>query len=103
MASIALAEAKRADRVLSVQAPADVAELAGIDPERMARVARARRPLRDAVLKGRWCTSLWPTPALAAQAGMSDEDHGAFVERALSSTGPTRCGRGTGCMPSRTS
>ena len=83
VASIALAEAKRADKVLSVQAPADVAELAGIDPERMARVARARRPLRDAVLKGRWCTSLWPTPALAAQASMSDEDHGAFVERAL--------------------
>jgi aminopeptidase len=31
----------------------------------------------------RWCGTVWPTPALAQQAGMSDDDYAAFVERAL--------------------
>ena len=31
----------------------------------------------------RWCGTLWPTPALAQEAGMSDDDYAAFVNRAL--------------------
>ena len=31
----------------------------------------------------RWCGTLWPTPALAQQAGMGDDDYAAFVNRAL--------------------
>jgi aminopeptidase len=80
---LALTEAKKADKVLSIQATADPRELANTDPERIARSARARRPIREATLKKRWCTTLWPTPALAREAGMSDADYGAFVERAL--------------------
>src|SRR4051794_4524597 len=80
---ISLLEAKKAAKVLSVQAPADTQELAGIDPERIARAARARRPVREATLSKRWCSSLWPTPALAARAGMTEADYGAFVARAL--------------------
>jgi aminopeptidase len=80
---LALTEAKKAHKVLSIQATADPRELAGIDPARIARVARARKPIREATLKTRWCTTLWPTPALAADAGMSEGDYGAFVERAL--------------------
>jgi aminopeptidase len=82
-APLALTEARKANKVLSIQAPADPRELAGTDPERIARVARARKPIREATLKKRWCTTLWPTPALAAEAGMSDDDYGAFVQRAL--------------------
>jgi aminopeptidase len=80
---LALTEAKKVDKVLSVQAPADPRELASTDPERMARAARARRPLREATLSKRWCSSLWPTPALAAQAGMAEDEYAAFVQRAL--------------------
>ncbi len=80
---LALTEAKKADKVLSIQATADPRELATTDPARIARAARARRPIREATLKKRWCTTLWPTPALAAEAGMSDADYGAFVQRAL--------------------
>ena len=80
---LALTEAKKAHKVLSIQATADPRELASIDPARIARVARARKPIREATLKSRWCTTLWPTPALAAEAGMSEDDYGAFVERAL--------------------
>jgi len=80
---LALTEAKKAHKVLSIQATADPRELAGIDPARIARVARARKPIRETTLKKRWCTTLWPTAALAAEAGMSEDDYGAFVERAL--------------------
>ena len=39
--------------------------------------------MREAALARRWCVSLWPTPALAQQAGMSSADFSAFVRRAL--------------------
>ena len=82
-APLALTEAKKTDKVLSVQAPADPRELSDVDPERIARSARARKPLREATLSKRWCSSLWPTPSLAAQAGLSEDDYAAFVARAL--------------------
>jgi aminopeptidase len=82
-APLALTEAKKADKTLRIQATADPRELADADPARIARAARARRPIREATLKKRWCTTLWPTPALAAEAGMTQDDYGAFVERAL--------------------
>ena len=31
----------------------------------------------------RWCGTIWPTPALAQDAGMSNDDYAAFVNRAL--------------------
>src|SRR3954469_23410747 len=37
---VALYEARKADAALAVQAPADTGELVGVDPERIARVAR---------------------------------------------------------------
>jgi aminopeptidase len=82
-APLALTEAKKADKVLSIQATADPRELADTDPARIARSARARRPIREATLSKRWCTTLWPTAALAAQAAMTQEGYGAFVQRAL--------------------
>ena len=80
---VAVYEARKADASLGIQAPADARELAGVDPERIARVARARRPLREATMRKRWCSTLWPTEALATQAGMAFDDYAAFVERAL--------------------
>jgi aminopeptidase len=80
---LALTEAKRVDAVLGVQAPHDVHDLAGVDPERVARYARARRPLREATMRKRWCSTLWPTEALAAQAGMTLDELGAFARGAL--------------------
>jgi aminopeptidase len=82
-APLALTEAKKTDKVLSIQATADPRELAETDPARIARAARARRPIREATLSKRWCTTLWPTPALAAQAQMSEDEYRAFVQRAL--------------------
>ncbi|MBA2261489.1 MAG: aminopeptidase [Solirubrobacterales bacterium] len=83
VAPLELHEAKKIDKVLAVQAPDDVHALSGVDPAQIARAARARRPVREATLRKRWCTSLWPTPALAEQAAMPPEAFAAFVRRAL--------------------
>jgi aminopeptidase len=80
---LALTEAKKIDASLGIQAPADVRELVGVDPARMTRLARARRPVREATMKKRWCSTLWPTEALADQAGMTLADFAAFVRGAL--------------------
>jgi aminopeptidase len=80
---LALTEAKRASCTLGIQAPEDVRALAGLDPARLARASRARQPVRDATMRKRWCSTLWPTPAAAEQAGMELDDFAAFVGRAL--------------------
>ena len=83
ISDLALAEAKGADANLGITATADVRELVGVDPARITRLARARRPLREAIMKKRWCSTLWPTEALAGQAGMPLAEYEAFVSRAL--------------------
>ena len=82
-AGLALEEAKGIDANLGIRASGDVRELVGVDPERIARLARANRPVREAIMKKRWCSTLWPTEALAQQAGLSLGAFAAFVGRAL--------------------
>jgi aminopeptidase len=83
IAPAALAEARETDASLRIQAPENTRALADVDPERTARAARAAAPLREAMLDRRWCLTLWPTPALAQQAGMGTRAFAAFVARAL--------------------
>jgi aminopeptidase len=54
--SLALDEAKRIDCNLGITATADVRELVGVDPARITRLARARRPVRETIMKKRWCS-----------------------------------------------
>jgi aminopeptidase len=82
-APLQLAEAEGADALVRIAAPANMRELAGVDPARMTRAARAREPVREATLARRWCGTLWPTPAAAQQAGMATADYAAFIRRAL--------------------
>jgi aminopeptidase len=82
-ASAELAEAQAIDASLAIQAPENTRALAGVDPARMARAARARAPVREAALRRRWCATLWPTSAGAQQAGMATADFAAFVQQAL--------------------
>ncbi|MGI8595213.1 MAG: aminopeptidase [Solirubrobacteraceae bacterium] len=81
--AVALAEAEGVDASLRVVAPENTRSLAGVDPARMARAARARQPIREAALSRRWSLTLWPTAASAQEAGMSLADFEAFVNRAL--------------------
>jgi aminopeptidase len=78
-----LAEMERIDAYLRIDAPENTRALAEIDPATIARAARARAPIQEVRLSKRWCGTLWPTSALAQEAGMSDDDYAAFVERAL--------------------
>jgi aminopeptidase len=81
--AVDLAEAQGVDASLRIIATDNANALAGVDPARMAQAARARAPLREALLAHRWAITLWPTPAGAQQAGMGTRDFEAFVERAL--------------------
>ena len=78
-----LAVAERVDATLRIQASSNANELAGVDPARLARAARARDPLREARLARRWAITLWPTAAAAQQAGMGTREFADFVSRAL--------------------
>jgi aminopeptidase len=82
-APLELAEAQAADALVGISAPANTRALAGIDPALITRAARARQPVQEARLASRWCGTQWPTAALAQQAGMSEHDYEAFLERAL--------------------
>jgi aminopeptidase len=81
--SLALREARECDATVGIQAPENTRALAAVDPERIARLARGRREVREQMLKKRWCSTLWPTQANAQQAGMSLASFSAFVARAL--------------------
>ena len=78
-----LAEMEGADAYLRIDAPENTRALTGIDPATIARAGRARQPIQEVRLGKRWCGTLWPTPALAQDAGMGDDDYAAFVNRAL--------------------
>jgi aminopeptidase len=78
-----LSEAEEVDASLRIEAPADLRDLADVDPDRLARAARARRPLQRARLARRWAVTLWPTPALYEEAGMGADEYESFLTRAL--------------------
>ena len=78
-----LAEIERTDAYLRIDAPENTRALASVDPATIARAARARQPVHEVRMTKRWCGTIWPTPALAQDAGMSDDDYAAFVNRAL--------------------
>jgi aminopeptidase len=82
-APLELAEAEGADALIAISAPTNTRALAGVDPARIARAARARAPVQEARLASRWCGTVWPTPAAAQEATMSEDDYAAFVTRAL--------------------
>ncbi len=78
-----LALAAGLDAFVRIGAPGDTLELAGIDPALIARRAIAREPLTERMRALRYCLTVVPTPALARQAAMADDDYAAFVTRAL--------------------
>jgi aminopeptidase len=88
VSDIMLREAKSAEKHLTIQAPHDTNALVGIDPERMTRLRRARQPIQAAAMGKTWCSSLWPTQALADQAGMELDAFTAFVAGAMFLTNP---------------
>ena len=82
-APLELTEAESTDATVRVIAPANTNALADVDPALLARATRARAPLREAGAHRRWNVTLFPTPALAQQAGLSTRAFSDLVARAL--------------------
>lgn len=82
-AGLAWEEAKRAHASLAIQAPENTRALASVDPERLRRSSLARQPVREQSLKRRWALTVWPTEALAQEAGVALADFERIVEQAL--------------------
>jgi aminopeptidase len=82
-APLALTEMQSIDSIVRIGAPQNVAALADVDPALIQRAASARAPVQEERMQRRWCGSIWPTPALAQQARMSEEGYAAFVRGAL--------------------
>jgi aminopeptidase len=78
-----LAEMERIDTYLRIDAPENTRALAEADPAKIARSTRARAPIHEVRMTKRWCGTIWPTSALAQDAGMSGDDYAAFLNRAL--------------------
>jgi aminopeptidase len=76
-------EAEQTDASVRIYAPDNATALAGVEPQRIMRAARARTAVRAAAAQRRWCITLWPVPALAQSAGMSTRAFAGLVERAL--------------------
>jgi aminopeptidase len=83
VAPIELAEISAADASVRIEAPADPRPLATVEPSLVARRARALGAFRRARANGRWAISIWPTPALAQTAGMSEDEYANFLSGAL--------------------
>jgi aminopeptidase len=80
---VEFAEIQAVDADLRITAPENTRELAGVEPARIARAARARQPIQETRLSRRWCGTIWPTAALAQDAGLSLDDYDAFLSGAL--------------------
>jgi aminopeptidase len=82
--AVDMADMEGIDAILGIDAPRNASALAGVDPTLISRHSAARRPLQEMMLASkRWAGTLWPVPALAQLAAMSEADYAAFVQRAL--------------------
>ena len=83
VAPIERVEAETTDATVRIIAPGNANALAEADPARLSAATRARAELRELGAHRRWNVTLWPTPALAQQAGMSTSAFAGLVHRAL--------------------
>lgn len=91
-APLELTNAQGADCTLGIDAPSNTRSLAEVDPALISRATRASLPVREARLRSRWCRTIWPTSALAQQAGMGNDEYAQFLARALLIDGPDPTG-----------
>jgi aminopeptidase len=76
-------DARIADGRIRISAEADTRALGGIDPRRQAIADRARNPIRMAAREKRWVLTQYPTPAYAADAGMTLDEYTRYVVAAM--------------------
>ncbi|CAN5873043.1 aminopeptidase [soil metagenome] len=80
---LAMIEAQAIDGRIRISAESDTKSMSRIDPNRQARIDRARDPIRQAARRKRWVLTQYPTRAYADDAGMPLEEYEAFVARSM--------------------
>lgn len=77
-----LAYARAVDGTVRIMGSPNTRALSSTDPTRMARFAKARKPVRKILLAKKWSLTLFPTTAYAQDAEMSLREFEDFVYRA---------------------
>jgi len=91
--SVTRAVNEGADAQIRIQSPSNTRALANVDPEKQQALQIRNKPLSDLILeRNRWVVTLFPTEALAQEAGMGFSDYEEFVFEAmgLNSEDPVR-------------
>ena len=71
------------DTFLRIEAPVNTRALSGVDPVLLGRLAHGEARLRELRADKRWAVTIWPTQALAQEAGMSFSAYERFLSAAL--------------------
>ena len=72
------------DAQISIHSPSNTRSLANVDPTKQQQLQKRNKPLGDMVLaKDRWVVTLFPTDALAQEAGMGLSEYENFVFEAM--------------------
>ena len=76
--------AEGVDAMIMIQSPSNTRALANVDPSKQQALQRRNKPLSEVVLeKDRWVVTLFPTEALAQEAGMGLLEYENFVFEAM--------------------
>ncbi len=75
---------EESDAQISIKAPSNTRALANVDPAKQQALSELNKPLSEVVLKkNRWVLTLFPTSALAQEAGMGLEEYEEFAFEAM--------------------
>jgi aminopeptidase len=75
---------EEADAHIAVRAPSNTRALSNVDPRKQQALAELNKPLQEVMLKkDRWVLTLFPTEALAQEAGMALAEYEAFAFGAM--------------------
>ncbi len=74
---------KKTDVYIRIQSTGNTRALGNVPPEKIVIYERMQKPMKQEILKKRWCGTLTPTPALAQEAGMSLKEYEDFVYHAI--------------------
>jgi aminopeptidase len=74
---------KKTDVYIKIQSTANTRALGNVSSDKFVKYQLMQKPMKDVILKRRWCGTLIPTSALAQEAGMSFSEYEDFVYGAI--------------------
>ncbi|MBU7014610.1 MAG: aminopeptidase [Theionarchaea archaeon] len=73
---------EKTDAYIKIQSTGNTRALGNASSEKLVKYQLMQKPLKEEILKRKWCGTLFPTNALAQEAGMSLSEYEDFVYRA---------------------